>query len=212
MLTPSAVLAYWMCGSMAGILYASGLSLSRCHWMARPISRRWLRYGSTVRLGWPTSTPTPTPTPTATATATPTPTATAIATPTPTATATATPTGTATATATPTAADSDGDSLGLGNPLWFRDGIELFVGTDPFNPCADDTITDNEADDKWPPDLNDDQAVNIADRARMVFELLSGSYDQRFDLNADGVVDIGDRAIEVLYVLEYQVTGTCPSL
>ncbi len=31
MLTPSLVFAYWMCGSMAGILYASGLSLSRCH-------------------------------------------------------------------------------------------------------------------------------------------------------------------------------------
>ncbi len=31
MLTPSLVLAYWMRGSMAGILYASGLSLSRCH-------------------------------------------------------------------------------------------------------------------------------------------------------------------------------------
>ena len=31
MLTPSLVFAYWMRGSMAGILYASGLSLSRCH-------------------------------------------------------------------------------------------------------------------------------------------------------------------------------------
>ena len=32
MVTPSLVWAYWMRGSMAGILYASGLSLSRCHW------------------------------------------------------------------------------------------------------------------------------------------------------------------------------------
>ncbi len=39
---PSLVWAYWMRGSMAGILYASGLSLSRCHWMDRAISRRWL--------------------------------------------------------------------------------------------------------------------------------------------------------------------------
>ena len=31
-----------MRGSMAGILYASELSLSRCHWMERAISRRWL--------------------------------------------------------------------------------------------------------------------------------------------------------------------------
>ena len=108
--------------------------------------------------------------------------------------------------------DDDNDSLGLGNPLWFRDEIELFVGTDPLNPCADDTIADNEADDKWVPDLNDDQAVNIGDRARIVFQLLSGSYDQRYDLNADGVLDILDRAIEVLYVLEFQKTLSCPSL
>ena len=108
--------------------------------------------------------------------------------------------------------DDDNDSRGLGNPHWFRDEIELFVGTDPLNPCADDTIADNEADDKWPPDLNDDQAVNIGDRARIVFQLLSGSYDQRYDLNADGVLDILDRAIEVLYVLEFQKTLSCPSL
>ena len=31
MLTPSLVCAYWMRGSMVGILYASELSLSRCH-------------------------------------------------------------------------------------------------------------------------------------------------------------------------------------
>ena len=88
----------------------------------------------------------------------------------------------------------------MGDPLWFRDEIELFVGTDPLDPCADDTIDDNEADDKWPPDFSDDQVVNIQDRGRMVFQLLSGVYDQRFDLNADGVLSIKDRAIEVLYV------------
>ncbi len=131
----------------------------------------------------------PTPTPTATATAP------ATATPTPTATSTPTPTQTPT-----TSPDTDGDSLGLGNPLWFRDEIELFVGTDPLNPCADDTVDDNEADDKWPPDFSDDQAVNIQDRARMVSQILSGLYDQRFDLNADGELNIGDRAIEVLYM------------
>ncbi len=102
--------------------------------------------------------------------------------------------------------------MGLGDPLWFRDEIELAVGTDPLNPCADDTIADNEADDKWPPDLNDDQAINILDRARMVAQLLSLVYDQRFDLNDDGQLGIQDRAIEVLYMLEFQKTGVCPSL
>ena len=113
---------------------------------------------------------------------------------------------------TATDSDSDGDSLGLGDPPWFRDEIEMAVGTDPLDPCANDTIIDNEADDKWPPDLNDDQAVNIIDRARFVSQLLSGIYTQRFDFNTDGVLSIQDRAIEVLYVLEFQVTGTCPSL
>ncbi len=108
--------------------------------------------------------------------------------------------------------DDDNDSLGIGNPLWFRDSVELFVGTDPLNSCADDTIPDNEADDKWLPDLNDDQAANILDRARMVSQLLSQVYDRRFDLNADGLLNIQDRLIELLYVLEFQKTGVCPSL
>ena len=108
--------------------------------------------------------------------------------------------------------DKDNDSWGLGDPLWFRDDIELFVGTDPLNPCADDTTRDNEADDKWPPDFNDDQAINILDRARIVAQILSGVYDQRLDLNANGALNIQDRAIELLYLLEFRETGSCPSL
>ncbi len=47
----------------------------------------------------------------------------------------------------------------------------------------------------------------------MVSQLLWGTYAQRFDLNADGVLDIQDRAIEVLYVLEFQsLGGVCTSL
>ncbi len=88
----------------------------------------------------------------------------------------------------------------------------MAIGTDPLIPCADDSIADNEADDKWPPDLNDDQAANILDRARMVSQLLSQVYDQRFDLNDDGLLNIFDRLIELLYVLEFQETGVCPSL
>ena len=55
--------------------------------------------------------------------------------------------------------------------------------------------------------------VGVLDRARMVSQLLSGSYDQRYDLNADGVLSIQDRAIEVLYVLNFQpLGGVCTSL
>ncbi len=38
----------------------------------------------------------------------------------------------------------------------------------------------------------------------MVSEILSGIYEQRFDLNANGVLEIQDRAIGLLYVLEFQ--------
>ena len=101
----------------------------------------------------------------------------------------------------------------MGDPLWFRDSIERFVGTDPFSPCANTATPDDEADDKQAVDLNDDQVVGVLDRARMVSQLLSGTYAQRFDLNADGVLDIQDRAIEVLYVLNFQpLGGTCTSL
>lgn len=112
---------------------------------------------------------------------------TATPTPTLTPTATVTPTATATPTPTPTGTDSDGDSLGLGDPLWFRDSIELFVGTDPFSPCPADNTRDNELDDRMPADLNDDQAINILDRARIVLNLLVSN--QGVDNDGDGLID-----------------------
>ena len=84
-------------------------------------------------------------------------------------------------TLTPT--NSVNDSLGPGDPLGFRHEIELPVGTDAWDPCADDPIADNEADDKSPADLNVDAAVNIQ-----------------------------DRAIELLNRMQCQVIGACPSL
>ena len=81
-----------------------------------------------------------------------------------------------------------------------------------MKPCADTPTADDEADDMWGPDLDGSQSVQVIDRARMVSQLMSGVYHQRFDLNADGALNVQDRAIEVLYVLEFQKTGTCPSL
>ncbi len=83
--------------------------------------------------------------------------------------------------------DDDNDSLGLGSPLWFRDEIEVFVGTDPQNPCPADDTPDNELDDRMPADLNDDQAVNILDRARIVLNLLTTN--QGVDNDGDGSID-----------------------
>lgn len=91
---------------------------------------------------------------------------------------TPTPTPTPPPTPTPTPCPGDSDCDGWPNLS------EIVIGTDPFDDCADTSTPDDEAVDKLPADLNDDQAINILDRARMVFQLLSLTYDQRFDLNA----------------------------
>ena len=88
--------------------------------------------------------------------------------------------------------DNDGDG--------FRDVVEVLVGTDPFKGCADTPTPDDEIDDRWPPDFNDDQVVNILDRARMVIQIRAREYESRFDLNADGALNIFDRAIEVKHI------------
>ena len=112
--------------------------------------------------------------------------------------------------------DDDNDSLGMnrvetsgacttdgaGLPT-FRDCIELFVGTDPLDPCADTITANDEAVDKMPADLNDDQKVDGSDRELMRLAIAddrSGVYHQRFDLNADGAVNATDRAITGLYI------------
>lgn len=47
----------------------------------------------------------------------------------------------------------------------------------------------------------------------MVAQLQSSVYDARFDLNGDGFLNVQDRAIEVLYLLEFQsLGGVCTSL
>jgi Dockerin type I domain len=111
--------------------------------------------------------------------------------------------------------DCDSDSLGLtasqstgGCPTGgvalprFRNCIENYIGTDPLDACADTSGGDNDADDAWPPDLNDDWTVNVIDRARVVLAIkdqADGTYTQRADLNADGTVNVIDRATVQLY-------------
>ena len=107
--------------------------------------------------------------------------------------------------------DDDNDSLGqtraqaaggcpsdgLSLPT-FRDCIELFVGTDPLDGCADTTTARDEAVDKMPVDLNDDRRVNKTDVSMMKQAIKAnsqGSYDKRFDLDATGRVDSTDLSI-----------------
>ncbi|MGA9350547.1 MAG: thrombospondin type 3 repeat-containing protein [Anaerolineae bacterium] len=60
--------------------------------------------------------------------------------------------------------DSDGDSQGRGTAAglgFFRDSVELFMGTDPSDDCSDQP---SDAD-AWPPDFNASGTVNDADGA-----------------------------------------------
>jgi hypothetical protein len=73
-------------------------------------------------------------------------------------------------------------------------------GTDPNDACADTSTTNDEADDKWPPDFNDDQFVLIGDVLAMKPVFLSFApgppYDPRFDLvdpdPVNGAILLGD--------------------
>ena len=61
--------------------------------------------------------------------------------------------------------DCDGDSLGLGDSfgLFFRDGVEVFLGTLPTVACAATPATDDEDPDAAGPDWDDSQDVDGSD-------------------------------------------------
>src|SRR5438309_2237655 len=75
--------------------------------------------------------------------------------------------------------DTDGDG--------FSDALENTLGTDPNDACPD-----NANDAAWPPDLNNNRAVDITDVA-----MLTGRFGnsvppepQRYDLTPSGYIDI----------------------
>ena len=84
-------------------------------------------------------------------------------------------------TVTVTAAnDADGDG--------FSDIVELFVGTNPNLACGVNA---------WPPDFNNDKAVNILDLQILAPHQtsLGKPYDKRYDLNMDGKINSTDQGI-----------------
>ncbi len=88
------------------------------------------------------------------------------------------------------AADTDGDG--------WCDAKETAMGTNPNVACNSDTTKNNEAD-AMPTDFDDDRKTNVDDRLLMVNQVLAfqanaANYDARFDLDADGGNDVGDRA------------------
>jgi hypothetical protein len=88
---------------------------------------------------------------------------------------------------------------------YFDDNIELWVGTNPLDPCANTATANDEVDDKWPPDFNDSGTVNILDvvagfSGRMDVCRGDPLYLQRSDLNADDCITQDDVDIMPLYL------------
>lgn len=82
--------------------------------------------------------------------------------------------------------DSDNDG--------FSDVVENYLGTNPKNACGPEA---------WPPDFNDDKTVNIIDsgaiRPHFNSQIGQVNYDPRFDLNADGKINIIDTEVLKFY-------------
>jgi hypothetical protein len=78
----------------------------------------------------------------------------------------------------------------------FNDAEEVFVGTLPGTKCPVTTAPNDENPDAWPPDLNDDQKVGLADILSYVPVYLTTGpyppYNKRFDLNADNKIGLAD--------------------
>ena len=77
--------------------------------------------------------------------------------------------------------DSDSDR--------WKDSIECYLGTDPFDPCPDSL-----ADDAWPPDIDKNRIVSAFDILAMAGSLNLGltaadpGWVQRHDLDGNGVI------------------------
>jgi len=78
----------------------------------------------------------------------------------------------------PCNADSDDDG--------FKDGLEIYINSDPLDPCSD-----NPGEVAYPPDINNDGVVDLANDILGVI-LKNGTNDPRYDLDGDGTVSTID--------------------
>jgi len=97
--------------------------------------------------------------------------------------------------------DDDNDSLGMTDGqgrLFFRDEIEVLIGTDPQDACPD-----SPSDNAWPPDFDNNGVVNIIDIVLLAQHFPSNQgepkYSVRHDLNADHAINILDVVIWAKY-------------
>ena len=90
----------------------------------------------------------------------------------------------------PPGTDSDADSRQVLPPP-FDDSNESSLGTDQFDSCPNSS--DHNA---WPPDLNNDDVVDVGDvlqyRDRILASLGDAAYLPRLDLIFDGRITMGD--------------------
>jgi hypothetical protein len=96
----------------------------------------------------------------------------------------------------PCNADHDTDSKGVvyNNN---SDRVELFIGTDPLDSCADTSAFNDETGvgvSPWGPDFNDSGYTDIGDLSALAdhWTFMAKPYGVRYDLNGNGFCDIGD--------------------
>jgi hypothetical protein len=112
----------------------------------------------------------------------------------------------------PSAGDTDDDNDDFG------DNIELLMGTDPSDRCADTTIANDERGFNYsqplsplPPDANDDRNINVGDLiillggGKMLTSVGHPLYSPRSDFNGNGVLNMGD----VIIGFSGRVLTTC---
>jgi hypothetical protein len=93
----------------------------------------------------------------------------------------------------------------------FPDSLETpdFIHTHRYVGCSATSDSDDEASNgilnAWPVDFNDDQRVNVTDKTRMSLAIYNynnyGTFNQRYDLNADHVINVLDRAKVVQFMV-----------
>lgn len=73
----------------------------------------------------------------------------------------------------------------------FANALEASIGTNPLKSCS---LPGNV--NAWPPDVNNDGIVNLSDviiiQGKSGTKVGDANYNKRYDLNADGVIDIND--------------------
>jgi hypothetical protein len=81
----------------------------------------------------------------------------------------------------------------------FTNVAEVRLATAAAGHCPATATANDETTDAWPPDLDDNQAVNAADldRIRAAYNAAAGSlnYSARLDMTGDGRIDVSDLTI-----------------